>query len=61
MARFNLWLVRPEGSKVICYGTQEDMNTLAFAKVLSDLGDVHVLPDQEEPITIVLNDALPSQ
>lgn len=55
MTRFNLWLVKPEGSKIICYGDQEDMNILAFAKVLSDLGDVHVLPDLEEPTAVYEN------
>ena len=58
MTRFNLWLVKPEGSKIICYGSRDDMNALALAwETLydSDLGDVYVLPDCEEPIPIYEN------
>jgi hypothetical protein len=51
--RYNLWLTIGDHSKVIVYGTQQDMNDLACSYVkLSDLGDVHVLPDGEEPISI---------
>jgi hypothetical protein len=52
MTRFNLWITDEHGSKVICHGSQGEMNDLALSPALTGLaalGAVHVLPDHEEP------------
>lgn len=46
MDRFNLW-VTTDHSKIICYGSQCDMNSIALTARLP--GNVHVLPDGHEP------------
>lgn len=47
MERYNLWVVFPDYSKIICYGRQCEMNDLALTAGLP--GDVYVLPDGDEP------------
>ena len=56
-SRFNLWVTVEDHSKVICYGTWEEL--VEFVQPI--IGDrsvraVHVLPDQEEP-TFIPSDA----
>jgi len=45
--RYNLWVTDSGGSRVICHGEQSEMNDLAMLAGIE--GDVHVLPDTEEP------------
>lgn len=45
--RFNLWLTTGDHSRVICYGSRSDMNSIAILAGID--GDVHVLPDGAEP------------
>ncbi len=47
MERFNLWVTIDKHSKVVCFGEQHDMNAIALSAGIH--GDVHVLPDTEEP------------
>ena len=47
--RFNLWLVCNDFAKIICWGQHDEMNDIAVTAGLSDLGDIYVLPDQQEP------------
>lgn len=47
MERFNLWVTLNGHSKVVCYGSLCDLNTIAIAAGLP--GDIHVLPDGQEP------------
>jgi len=47
MERFNLWITLGNHSKIVCYGSQSDMNKIALSANLA--GDVHVLPDGDEP------------
>lgn len=53
--RYNLWLTLNGHSKVLCWGTQGEMNDLVGAFAGID-GDIHILPDQEEPILIPNDD-----
>lgn len=45
--RHNLWIVSPEGSRVLCHGSRSEMNDIAILAGIP--GEVHVLPDGEEP------------
>jgi hypothetical protein len=47
MERFNLWVVNGDDERVVCYGDQCDMNSLAVSAGLP--GDVYVLPDGLQP------------
>ena len=49
--RFNLWATSEDSEgpfvKIICYGSQSEMNDLAISAGIS--GNVYVLPDGKEP------------
>ena len=47
MTRYNLWVTTGDYSRVICYGDQDMLNTIALTANIE--GDVHVLPDNLEP------------
>lgn len=47
MERYNLWVTEGDHSRVICFGDRSEMNTIALLTQLP--GDVHVLPDGDEP------------
>lgn len=46
--RFNLWIDVGDCRKVVCYGSRGEMNDLALS-LTGVPGDVHVLPDCDEP------------
>jgi hypothetical protein len=47
MQRYNLWVIDTDGSKIICHGERGEMNDIAILAGIP--GEVHVLPDTEEP------------
>lgn len=63
MNRYNLWVTIDDHSKVMCYGSLSEMNDLAFdGFFLSSVGgDVHVLPDGDEPESSLLQCTPPQQ
>jgi hypothetical protein len=49
MERFNLWLTIDKHSKVLCFGEQSEMNSIALTCFAGMSVNVHVLPDGREP------------
>lgn len=47
MTRYNLWVTTGDHSRVICYGDQDTLNSIALTANIE--GEVHVLPDDLEP------------